>query len=252
MIEGLAGRTSLRGTVAINGAKNAALKEAGELSFTNSASIVAGTYRLLLDGGNIGKVDDEFDGYKLEITVGDTVIQRTFLAGYKGSNFRGQQEFEFDLENSISGEWLLTVAWSNGASDELRGTVRQLAIYGYQLRHLKTSLWQGTIASFGTTPGLNPLPISGQWTTTPGGWLAEYNSFGTVSNWAHEGTIYPSNDTLTSRYPLADLLTGVTANRREDVMIGIKPSGGSLGAFYNLPDTADPTIAPFGTDTQVT
>jgi hypothetical protein len=224
-----------------------ALPEAGEMSFTNTASLVRGSYKLLLDGGNIGKVDEEFDGYKLDITVGDTVISRTFLSGYTGSNFRAQQEFEFELENDLTGEWLLTLSWSNSAVDTRRGTIRQLVIYGYQLRRLQTTLWEGTISASGTTPGLNPLPISGQWTTTPGGWIAEYNSFGTVAVWAHEGTLYPGNDTMTSKYPVANLLTGVTERRREDVLV----MANGTDAFFNLPDAADPVIAAFGTDTGV-
>jgi hypothetical protein len=225
------------------------LREAGELIFTNSAPLVAGTYRLKLDGGNAGRVDDEFDGYRLEITIGDATLSRTFLAGYSGSDFRGQEEYEFTLDETIGGEWQLILAWSNALSDPARGTARQLVIYGYQLRRMETSIYAGTIAGAGTTPGLKPLAIADQWAVTPGGWMPQYNAYGTVHTWAHEGTVYPSNDTLTSAYPIANLLTGVTEAKREDILVladSVSPS-----AFYNLPDIADPVIAAFGTDTGV-
>ncbi len=225
------------------------LAEAGEMAFSNTANLPAGNYKLWLDGGNLGRVDEEFDGFRLQITIGDTTLDRTFLAGYKGSDFRGQQEFEFALPDATVGEWLLTLVWTNSVSDQARGTARQLVIYGYKLIRLETSLWQASIASSGTTPDLTALPIAGAWTSTPGGWLAQYNSFGTVHTWAHEGTLYPGNDTLTSKYPTADLLTGVTERRREDVLVLADSVAGS--PFFNLPDAADPVIAAFGTDTGV-
>jgi len=64
----------------------------------------------------------------------------------------------------------------------------------------------------------------------------------------HEGTIYPRNDTLTSQYPLANVLTGCTVERREDVLV--RPNTGV--DYFVLLDTADPTIAPFGSGLVVT
>ena len=48
-----------------------ALKSNGELAFTNTATLLAGIYKLRLDLGNIGKVDPEFDGFRLDITLAD-------------------------------------------------------------------------------------------------------------------------------------------------------------------------------------
>lgn len=196
-----------------------ALDENGELAFTNSSTLRAGNYRLTLDLGNIGKVDDEFDGFRIDVTVADTTFNQTALSGYKGSNFRALHNLDFNLDHDVNGDWLLSLDWLNAFSDPARGLARQLAVYGYKLRRLETSLYEVTLAGAGTEPVLTRLSLVGQqYGTIPGGWLISFNSYGTVTQSAHEGTVYPSNDTLTSRYPLADLLTGQTNHRREDVI----------------------------------
>ncbi len=220
-----------------------ALKENGELSLTNTATLFPGTYKLVLDVGNIGKVDQEFDGYRVDLTIGDLTLNETLLPGVKGTNFRAQQEIEFDLDHTVSGDWLLTLAWLNAFTDVARGTTRQLILYGYKLRRLETNLFRVDIAASGTDPVLTRYPDlkTLDWTHVPGGWLLEFSSYGTVKATAHEGTVYPENDTTKSKYPLANLLTGNTAYRREDVLIST-----GTGNFV-LPDIADPTISSFGT-----
>ena len=196
-----------------------ALDENGELAFTNSSTLRAGNYQLTLDLGNIGKVDDEFDGFRIDVTVADITFNQTALSGYKGSNFRALHTLDFYLDHDVNGDWLLTLDWLNAFSDPSRGLARQLAVYGYKLRRLETNLYEVTLAGAGTEPVLTRLSLVGQqYGTIPGGWLISFNSYGTVTRSAHEGTVYPSNDTLTSRYPLADLLTGQTNQRREDVI----------------------------------
>jgi hypothetical protein len=207
----------------------------GELAFTNSTTLLAGAYRLKITSGNLGKVDDSFDGYRVLITVGDVTIDRTLLQGFSGNNFTGTDEFEFALDHDIVGEWLLELDWTNAYEDETRGTIRQLVIYGYQLRRLETNVYKIDVDAVGTEPTLARLPIYGQAGTgsTPGGWLAQYDSFGTITRWQHEGTNYPANDTVTSKYPLSNLLTGVTENKREDVLVKVY---GTLNWFV-LPTT---------------
>ena len=207
------------------------LPELGQLSFTNNSTLRAGTYRLEVDLGNLGRVDDDFDGFRLDITVADTTFNKTMLAGYKGSNFRGLDELDFTLDHDIVGGWILTFDWLNSFRNPARGQARQLAIYGYRLRRLETNVYEVTLPGSGTLPAVTQLPYS--YGTAPGGWLAEVNSYGTASIMAHEGTVYPVNDTVRSRYPLANLLTGVTDERREDVI--------ATGTFC-LPDVDDPPV----------
>jgi hypothetical protein len=40
------------------------------------------------------------------------------------------------------------------------------------------------------------------------GWLAEFNSYGTIQTRVREAVVRPENDTTRSRYPLANILTG--------------------------------------------
>lgn len=218
-----------------------ALKAAGELSLTNTATLLPGTYKLILDVGNVGKVDSEFDGFRVDITIGDMTVSSTLLPGHRGTNFRDRQTIEFSLDHEIVGEWLLTISWLNAYSDLARGTARQLVVYGYQLRRLETNLFQVSIAASGTSPILTRYPDlrTPNYVQVPGGWLLEFNSYGTIKATVHEGVVYPANDTMRSKYPLANMLTGVTCERREDVIV---TSGDVV-----LGDTADPTIASFGT-----
>lgn len=224
-----------------------ALNEAGELNLTNSATLLAGTYKLVLDVGNAGKVDEEFDGFRVDITVADTTINRTLLPGSTGSNFRGETEIEFELDHDVVGDWLLTLSWLNAFSDPARGTARQLVVYGYRLRRLETNLFRVSIATSGTTPDLYRYPDlrTASFQQVPGGWLLELGSYGTVFQTAHEGTVYPANDTTRSKFPLANLLTGVTGERREDMLAVDSNNGDS--PFFVLVDASEPVIPSFGT-----
>ena len=212
------------------------LQTAGAVLFGNTSTLLPGTYKLTLDLGNDGKVDTQFNGYRIDVTVGDTTFSNTFLQGYTGSNFRGQQELMFTLDHIVPSGWLLTLEWLNPFSDPLRGLVRQLVIYGYELRRLETNLYGVTLAPSGSAPVLTRLSLqpTSEWGAVPGGWLAQVNSYGTVSVVTHEGTFYPANDTLRSRYPLANILTGVTERKREDILVA---------GTYCLPDgTVTPVV----------
>jgi len=225
------------------------IDQAGEISLTNSTSLRAGTYRLKVTSGNLGKVDEAFDGFRVLITVGDATIDRTLLAGYGGNNFTGTDEFEFSLDHDIDGEWLLTFDWTNPYEDVTRGTIRQLVIYGYQLRRLETNIYKVDVQVAGTEPDVERMAIfgeTGDGGVTPGGWMAQYNDYGTVATWRHEGTVYPSNDTLTSRYPLANLLTGMTGDKREDVLFTVY----GTRSWFVLPTASTTTLS--GTSTIVT
>ena len=136
-----------------------------------------GNYRLWLDLGNVGKPDDQFDGFRIDITVADTTFTETLLEGVTGNNLRGHQEIEFALDHDIVGDWLLTFDWLNALSDPARGTARQRVVYGYKLRLMKTSLFQ---VSFGVSdPVLTPYAdlvtscrAAGYWSIMPTARLA--------------------------------------------------------------------------------
>jgi hypothetical protein len=198
----------------------AALDEDGVLEFSNTGTITPGNYRLTVISGNIGKVDQDFDGFSVEITVDATILEKRLCQGKTGYNFTGTDAFEFPIENGVTGEWLLSFDWFNALSDPSRGTARQLAIYSYKLERMTTELYKVSIG--GSEVDVVKVDTSVFYGTTPGGWIASLNSYGSVSDYQHESEIYPTQDTITLKTPLSEILTGATVERREDVL---GPSG---------------------------
>lgn len=196
----------------------AALQENGELVFETTGVIVPGNYLLTVISGNIGKVDADFDGFAVDITVDATVIQKRLCEGLTGYNFTGTDVFEMDIGNGVSGAFLTSFRWTNTFSDPSRGEARQLAIHSFSLERLTTELYQVSIATSGTIPDVTLVNTGTYAGTTPGGWLAAINSYGSVAEWQHESLVYPSNDTLTLTSPLSEILTATTIERREDVL----------------------------------
>lgn len=202
----------------------AALNTAGQLSFVESTAAPLGRYQLSITSGNIGKTDPQFDGFNVDIVVGDTLLEgKKLLVGESGNNVRGVDVFEFDLDHPLPGapaSWLLSLDWSNPYSNPATGVIRQLGVYGYELRQLTTELYQVSLTDSTTAPVITLVSVdSGTGTfglNRPGGWIEYVNSFGTVVRSEHEATIYPGNDTLTSRYPLSDVLTATTVRKTED------------------------------------
>jgi hypothetical protein len=214
----------------------AALNEDGVLEFTNSGTITPGNYRLTVVSGNIGKADSDFDGFRVEITADATIIEKNLCEGQSGYNFRGTDAFEFAIDNGVVGEWLLSFDWFNALSDPARGTARQLAIYSYKLERLTTELYK--VAIGGGAVAVTQVNTSDYYGTAPGGWIASINSYGSVSGYQHESTVYPTQDTITLKTPLSEILTGATIERREDV---IGPSG------IVLTNGTVPVMPSFGT-----
>ncbi len=196
----------------------AAIQSNGQIAFVNNGTLVPGSYRLLVVSGNIGKVDSDFDGFNTLITVGDVIIEGRLCTGIKGADFSGTNTFEFEVEDTIQGEWLLSFDWTNNLDDPNRGTKRQLKISNYVLEHLATTLYKVSLGA-SSAPVLTALDTDTYSPLTPGGWVATVNSYGTAVSWAHESQLYSSNDTLTSKSPLADVLTSSTHARREDLVL---------------------------------
>jgi hypothetical protein len=198
-----------------------ALEENGSLDFANPELLPAGNYQLTLDVGNIGVLDDDFNGFSTTISVvgsGGAVlstIPATLLSGGSGANARGKTTVNVFISSPISAAWLLTIDWNNSKSVPRKGQIRQLAVYGYGMRLISPALYQVSI---------NPLTITGintgdSSTLYPGGVFAEINSYGTVSAYRHEASVYPDN----SVWPLSNLRTTSSWNRREKLTV-INPS----------------------------
>lgn len=192
----------------------------GILSFANGAvgeTLEVGVYRLRLDVGNLGTVDADFDGFSIEITIGDTILPRRVLVDLTGTNFRQWEEFEFTLDKEVVGAYSLEIAVLNAQHDVSRGTSRRLVVYGYELRCLKTQLFKVTVEATGSAdPVATNLPVStspaGSVGAEAGGWRVAISASGAQVGWQHESKFYPDLSTL----PSASLLTANTAFRRED------------------------------------
>jgi hypothetical protein len=198
-----------------------ALDENGSLDFANSETLPSGVYQLSFDIGNIGTVDDEFDGFSTTIGIvgsGGTVlasIASTLLRDGRGTDPRGIATVNLTLPTPISSSWLLTVDWNNDRDVPRKGQKRQMAIYGYELRYVAPALYQVSI---------NPLTLTlvniyDTSVVRPGGLYAEINSYGTAVAIRHEAAIYPSN----SDWPLSNLATTSSWRRRESIRV-VNPS----------------------------
>jgi len=197
----------------------AALNANGVLEFENTSNLTSGFYRLTIQSGNIGKVDSDFDGFSVEISVDTLLIVGKLCRGFSGADFEGTDTFEFFLPQAVPANWFLDINWLNAFSNPARGVARQLVIFGYTLERIQTDLYQVDISTSGTLPKLTLLDTTQYAGNVPGGWLATINSYGSVVQWRHESQVYPSNDTASSIVPLSSILTANTAERREDQIL---------------------------------
>jgi len=210
----------------------------GVLEFTNRSTLTPGVYELTVVSGQVGQADVDFDGFTVDININDTVLQRRLLRGLGGYNFRGTNTYQFDLTDGVVGQWLLSFDWTNNLEDDAKGTKRQLALYSYTLSQITTELFR-VRTTVTPKPEITKLYTDNfQLGTTPGGWFDTINSYGTSVGYEHESDIYTANDTVTSIYPLGDTLTGLTNERRNDVIY--------VGADVVVPDAGSFVFPSFG------
>lgn len=221
----------------------AALGVNGRLDFESTSAFTPGRYRLSLESGNIGPTDEDFDGFTVELNLNENIIETVLLRGQSGFNVRGTDILEFiSTTPAVSGTWLLSISWFNALRDTAKGTMRQLAIYSYKLEKLATEMFRVEVNPAGTRPEIVPVAYG----EAPGGWLKRVNSYGTVVETMHEGTVYSANDTVTSKLPLADLLTGMTNDKRQDVVVSAinPPTFWTAGTVQT--DPTPPVLPIFG------
>ena len=192
--------------------------EDGTLEFLNTVTLQAGHYELTVDSGNIGLLDSDFDGFSVNITVGPYVFARKLLPGTSGYNVRGKDTFVLDIPETLVNRWLLGFELLNALKDTSRGTMRQLAVYGYSLRRIYTEPYKVQIGAIGNTskPVLTLLDATN--VSTPGGWIGIVNSYGSHASQQQECRIYSDSDTLENPSPASNILTGLTGERRDDIV----------------------------------
>jgi hypothetical protein len=207
-------------------------------------------------GESLVRIDDKFGALRLRTTtsrlIGEFIdVDKVVQDSFEMNTVRGESVLEFTVGEDLnlgSSAWTLSLNWTNDQDLSSQGFQRTLAVYGYQLYKLSSTLYKITIDpdTGETSPliasleGLNDDGNSFIETDTgdtfqttlvdlnaPGGWLVRYNSNGTVAEWVHESEIYPKNDTFQSKLPLADILTGSTEDRSENLLLK-ELAGGSL------------------------
>jgi len=224
--------------------KQPVIGENGVLEFSNSTSLPAGQYKLTITSGCVGLLDQDFDGFVVNLTLGSNVYAYKLLEGRSGYNIQGTDVFTINVPTTISGAYLFSVELTNALSDTSRGTSRQLIIYSYALRRMHTEPWE---VQFCVPNPCTPILLALDATntgTTPGGWLAAMNSYGTVASSQQESTYYPANDTVASPSPVSALLTGLTNDRMEDIF-----STGTIptlvdGTVWTLPTYTGLVLTP--------
>lgn len=217
--------------------QQAALDDNGVMEFENTSDLIPGHYRLTIESGAIGRVDQDFDGFSVVLTIDTVRLEARLLSGLTGADFTGTDVFEFDYSGYNSDNWLLTVQYLNALADAERGTQRHLALRNYKLERITTELYQISVTA-STSPVITSVQTGTYTGTNPGGWLAIVNSYGTVARVVHESAVFPANDTIVSYVPLSSLLTSNTWQRREDHYV----AGSSLSV---LPDDAAVAMPTF-------
>lgn len=237
----------------------AALDSIGELIFENTDLLTAGNYRLSIDAGNLGTVDNQFDGFYIDVLlttgVGNIIsFPVVLLPSGSGTDPRGWTKVEFKLPYTVSGPWRLSLRWTNDRDVPSRGQFRRLAVYSYTLRKIASELHKISLNPLAITPvDVTALPLAA------GAYVASYNSFGTIISYDHEQNIYAltqgHDDFNNPLSPLADTLTGSTLERRDSINVGTYcvppdpivlpgPVAGSLSVspikpYYNVGDVID-------------
>lgn len=249
----------------------AALDEAGVLEFENSDTLPAGNYRLSVDAGNAGTVDNRFAGFDVTVSlvtgVGEPVTFDTvLLPGATGTDPRGWTFVEFKLPYDATGGWRLQLDWTNDRDVPSRGEYRRLVVYAYTLRRIASELqWVIPLPISIVAADVSAPPFG------PGAYVAAYNSYGTIVSYTHEQDIY--SDTLgfdtfnNANVPLADQLTGSTLRRRDymraastyvpaDATPPAAPTAGAISVapvqpWFNLGETINLTNVGATADTQL-
>ena len=215
----------------------AALDKNGQLEFENTSTLQPGYYRLTIVSGNIGKVDADFDGFSVEISVDTLLLVGRLCAGESGADFTATDVFEFQVTEVIPANWFMDVEWLNSYSNPSKGVARQLRIDSYKVEKIESDLFRIDLypGTAGVAPAVTAQDVTQFNQNVGGGWLMAVNSYGTVCQTRHESQVYPQNDTVYSVIALSDLLTSNTAERREDQIV-LSFTGSSVISEEAVPD----------------
>ncbi len=221
------------------------LDTSGQLVFTNTEHVAAGTVRVTCDIGNDGWLDDDFPGFDVIVSLdgpGAEPVsgQAVWMVGARGFNQTARCQIELVLDSSVSGPWNLTVEWTNPRNLPTRGRQRRLRIFSYEVREVKSQLCRVTLAPF----SVNPVDTSvAQTDLQVGAWVGRINQYGSVTQLVHETSVTspnPDHDSI-PRVSASDALSGSSLSRFSQLIV----PPGNVPATPPLP--AAPTIISVGT-----
>ena len=196
------------------------LDTAGLVTFSHAEVMVGGRYRLYLDLGNNGLLDRDFDGFDLEMLLGESepvLVEARVFSDHAGeSNPREEVYVDVTLP-TIECPWTLKIRWSNAIQND-DNWQRVLQIFGYRLELLEGKVWRVGIPNTSGDISLTEVGIdySGSTApTAPGAWIGLVNSYGTVASgsWIHESRVYDGESSL----PISHRLTVTSPDKREDL-----------------------------------
>ena len=217
------------------------LYSTGQLMWSSTASTAdldVGHYRLRITAHNRGQVARTFEGFDVEVTVGQNI---TFPMVLSPNSTSEETYYDFYVNETISSPWLVQIYWGGIVDDPTRGITYQLVVDSIEIDRLKTQVYR-------VGPGVSLTEVStvASGTTslgnlTPGGWLAEVTSTGTIYSWEHEANINPSIGGVEEAYTLSELLTMSTDNKVSRVMLSPSYSGSTV--LPNPSATSAPSIS---------
>jgi hypothetical protein len=217
------------------------LYSTGQLMWSSTASTAnldVGHYRLRVTAHNRGQVARTFEGFDVEVTIGQNI---TFPMVLSPNSTSEETYYDFYVNNVILSPWLIQIYWGGIVDDPTRGITYQLVVDGIEIDRLKTQVYR-------VGPGVSLVEVSttASGTTslgnlTPGGWLAEVTSTGTIYAWEHEANINPSVGGVEESYTLSELLTMSTDNKVSRVMLSPSYSGSTV--LPNPSATSAPSIS---------
>lgn len=198
-----------------------ALDGRGKLTFYVAEALEPGPYRLTLDAGNFGQVENGFEGLYVDVNVGQTTSFPMLINGPERLNPRGEITRDFELETAVNPGWLLEVSWEGKLDYPQQHISYALAVYGVKLERMLPTLYRldspTLLTPVSPSSHVSHTQISG---TTPGGWVGVLGSIGNFTDWVHE------SEEATRELPLGHLAsvtseskTGTTIKRTDDILL---------------------------------
>lgn len=152
---------------------------------------------------------------------------------------RAKTSVELDIPAPIVGSpWPIQIRWTNHVDLSSQGYRRNLAIYGYKVEHVESSVYKASISGSDVVVEEVVLDRDPE-SLTQGAWLVGFDSNGLPRNFVHETEEFSWDDTSPPMASVSNTLTGTTIERDENLIwVGPNPP--------TIPDPTPPTAVALG------